>query len=183
MQKEKCNKNLKSGFTLLELLVVVLIIGILAAIAIPQYQKIVLRARLSVGLPLVASMYQAEQRYYMTHGVFATDVDDLDIEIPVSESCRKWTETGASGYNCGDWTVDIENRTRSINFMYPGNGTNSKILYMYVFKDIPSSKMPDGKFKAGTKYCCAKASTEGVCKDMGGTFRYASSLWRFYELK
>ena len=146
MQKEKCNKNLKSGFTLLELLVVVLIIGILAAIAIPQYQKIVLRARLSVGLPLVASMYQAEQRYYMTH-------------------------------------VDIENRTRSINFMYPGNGTNSKILYMYVFKDIPSSKMPDGKFKAGTKYCCAKASTEGVCKDMGGTFRYASSLWRFYELK
>lgn len=176
---------MKKGFTLIELLVVVLIIGILAAIALPQYKRMVLRARLSVGLPLVVSMYEAEQMYYMTHGVFATDVDDLDIEIPHDANCEKWTEPGASGYDCGDWSVDVENHTRSINFMYPAGetGANSTLIYMYVFKDIPSSSMPDGKFKAGTKYCCAKTSTESVCKNMGGTFRYASSLWRFYELK
>ena len=174
----------KLGFTLIELLVVVLIIGILAAIALPQYRRVVLKARLHVGLPLVASMYEAEQLYYMVHGEFATDVDALDIEIPTDASCEKWAEPGASGYDCGDWGVDVENSTRSINFYYPSGetGTVSTLIYMYVFKDITSSKMPDGKFKAGTRYCCAKASTEDICKDMGGTFRYASSLWKFYEL-
>jgi len=80
MTKEK-NTNLKQGFTLLELLVVVLIIGILAGIAIPQYQMAVGRAKFATIKDKTKAVVEAAQRYYMIHGTYVGAKDNLDIDF------------------------------------------------------------------------------------------------------
>ena len=81
MIKQLCKQR---GFTLIELLVVVLIIGILSAVALPQYQKVVEKARMVEAVSIVRSIANANQVYYMATGQYAgiSDLELLDVEIP-----------------------------------------------------------------------------------------------------
>ena len=75
-------KKMKKGFTLIELLVVVLIIGILASIAIPQYFKVVEKARVAEAMSLIAAVKSAEERYLARGGTYTNDFTQLDITYP-----------------------------------------------------------------------------------------------------
>ena len=62
----------QQGFTLIELMIVVAIIGILAAIAIPAYQDYTIRAQVSEGLNLAAGAKAAVTEFYQDRGVWPT---------------------------------------------------------------------------------------------------------------
>ena len=72
----------KQGFTLIEVLVVVLIVGILAAVAVPQYQKAVYKSRYATLPPLVHTIVSAQEVYYLANGKYATNLQTLDIDLP-----------------------------------------------------------------------------------------------------
>ena len=76
--------NSKRAFTLIELLVVVLIIGILSAIALPQYQTAVLRSRYQQMVVVADGIWKAQQIYYLANNEYAMDFDALDIQIPTA---------------------------------------------------------------------------------------------------
>jgi len=66
-------KQLQQGFTLIELMIVVAIIGILAAIAIPAYQNYVIRAQVTEGLSLMDGAKTAVAEYYSNTGKWPTN--------------------------------------------------------------------------------------------------------------
>jgi type IV pilus assembly protein PilA len=65
-------KQIQKGFTLIELMIVVAIIGILAAIAIPAYQNYTIRAQVTEGLTLAGGWKTSIAEYYANNGAFPT---------------------------------------------------------------------------------------------------------------
>ena len=75
-------KKVQQGFTLIELMIVVAIIGILAAIAIPAYQDYTIRAQVSEGLNLAAGAKAAVTEYYQDRGILPVDNATAGLSAP-----------------------------------------------------------------------------------------------------
>ncbi len=74
-------KSNKQAFTLIELLIVVLIIGILAAVALPQYQLAVDKARLGKLLNMVNAVKKAQKVYFLENGTYTANWQDLTLDF------------------------------------------------------------------------------------------------------
>lgn len=170
------------GFTLIELLVVVLIIGILAAIAVPQYQKAVMKTNLHKGIPLVESLYQSQQAYFLAQDRFASNVDDLDLSIPKGCTKRQVSSTSTdSKYDCPWGVVGISSGS---NIQYIEE--SQKLLYAHYYKNATSGSLT---FKAGQRYCFGvKRKGQQICESLGGvrmekSCSATSNSWCHFELE
>ena len=106
----------RRGFTLLELLVVVLIIGVLTAVALPQYTKAVEKTRIMSGFPVGKAIVQAMDEYYLANGKFSGNWAAMAIQLPAGV-------TDANGQALTSLPTSME------KLLYYGVGTAAKRSY------------------------------------------------------
>ncbi len=109
----------KQALTLIELLVVVLIIGILAAVALPQYKLAVVKSQLATIRPVIASIKQAEEAYYMANGEYTNDWSVLDLDFSFCSQSKDYAD------------VLFCNKTFMIDLIEGGNNGEKNIRAAY----------------------------------------------------
>ncbi len=90
-------KNMQKGFTLIELMIVVAIIAILAAIAIPAYQDYVIRSQVSEGATLTDGAKTAISEFYANRGHFPTNNESAGLAPAASISGTYVTSVNVAG--------------------------------------------------------------------------------------
>lgn len=82
-----------SGFTLIELMITVSIIGIVAAIAYPSYNQHVLKTHRVEGKELLVRAIQYQERYFASNNTYTSDVTDLGFANPANSESNYYVLT------------------------------------------------------------------------------------------
>jgi len=107
----------KNGFTLIEVVIVVIIAGILASVAIPKYNGAIEKSRAAEGAYILGILLSAQERYNLEYGTYTSVIGDLDVTIPppknfnpptVSDACSDTHACANITRTGGGYTLFIE---------------------------------------------------------------------------
>lgn len=110
IQKNECENE--GGFTLIELMIVVAIIGILSSIAIPAYQDYTIRAQVVEALSLSGELKPSIRDFYKDRGVFPTTNEEAGVPAAI--------------HLIGQYVTDIEVTDGAMHVRF-GNYANAQI--------------------------------------------------------
>ena len=140
-------KKIQQGFTLIELMIVVAIIGILAAIAIPQYQNYTGRAQLSDAITIASGLKTAVGEVYQVTGDSANaDSSSLGIPAPITSDAGKYANA-----------VSVSNGTITVTMKASGVASCVKSATVTLTPTFPSSQ------DAPIAWTCTTSASAG-CK-------------------
>ena len=99
---------MKQGFTLIEVLVVILIIGLLFAMALPHYGKAAERVRMTEAVEMLDSITHAQRRKQMQVSTYMTDFRTLDVS-PKGATGQVFYTRGnpVTGANCNGFEIEL----------------------------------------------------------------------------
>lgn len=145
----------KKGFTLIELMAVVLIIGILVAIALPRYARAVHRSEMIESMTTVRTIFDSAVRHKAANSVAPTALDQLDVDLFDA------TSTTTAVFNSGNFQYNLTAEGVSAQKL-PAGSTYTFMMYYPV-------KQGDGSYQADI--ICKPDAPEftWLCKSFGGT--------------
>lgn len=163
-------RPLQRGFTLIELMVVVAIIGILASVAIPSFSRLQLRARSAERNVIMASVRKAIDEYYAREGRFPYDGGaftflDLQYDQPNTSpgpAKRMW-RTASLG-TLDHWNLLSMSVDGAVYYSYGGFAYvigNTRVVQLYAYGDLDG----DGAQNRWTKQW---VYVDGVMQRYGG---------------
>ena len=118
----------RSGFTLIELMIVVVIIGILAALAIPRFMQATVKSRQSEAKGILKQVYTMERTFRQETGAYSVDLNAIGVEVPLNAEYAYAVALNGTGFlatataNLDDdatidtWTIDDDGTlTNTVN--------------------------------------------------------------------
>lgn len=136
-------KTIQKGFTLIELMIVVAIIGILAAIAIPAYQDYTIRAQVTEGLNLAGAAKAAVSETFASRGEWPEDNTEAGLGAAADIVGKYVSSVEVS--EGGVITVTFGNQANAANLngetliLTPGTSTNGDIAWQCGSKDMSTA--------------------------------------------
>lgn len=162
---------MSKGFTLIEVLVTVLIIGILTSVALPHYQRSVLKSRLGSIMANTAEIGRALEVYYESHSHYPEDDDSTQSTLVIDIGISGCSEGIGGVFYCADATYDYEDRGLVGGFLLGYNGLG----YVYYCSNSTSAwGAPD------ERQCWADSTSKvanDVCVSLGGVLK-GTNGWR-----
>lgn len=128
--------NKHKGFTLIELMITVAIIGILSAIAIPSYQQYILKSRRAVAKSFLLDVSAKQQQYLLDARTYAVTLSALNVSLP----------TEIQNYYTASFTTTPTATTFSIQVV-PKNGQEKDLSGATIKIDNMGTKSPDSAWK------------------------------------
>jgi type IV pilus assembly protein PilA len=137
-------KAVQKGFTLIELMIVVAIIGILAAIALPAYQDYTIRSQVSEGPSLSEGLKTAVADYYASNGDWPATEADLGYTSAVSGTYVSGITVLAGAINITYGNKVNKNITGRILTLRPAPNANGDIAWVCAGAAVPGSHVVAG---------------------------------------
>lgn len=132
-----CHRSQARGFTLIEIMIVVVIIGLLAAFALPAYQSYVLKSRRADAKNAVLDMASRQERYFSINNKYSATASDLGysaLPLDINSSGTSYyslsvtASTGPAGFVAKATPTGVQQKdTECYTYQVDQTGTQSTL--------------------------------------------------------